>query len=98
MKILDMPVSVARAIGNREALIGKKVAGENEGCDWSITTNGKQGMDVRYEVVCLEETSLTQTEKGMLKYQRSEKGGYYDLTKIFKSCSFEEAKGKLFGI
>jgi hypothetical protein len=97
MKILEMPISVAKAIGNRESLIGKKVGGEYEGCDWSITTNGKQGMEVRYEVVCLEETSLTQTEKGMLKLQKSEKYGYFNLTKIYESHNFKEAKEKLIG-
>ncbi len=98
MKILDMPKSVARAFGNRQALAGKGIAGVNEGCDWSIITNGKKGKDVRYQAVYLEETPLTQAEQQMVEDQKSEKNGYFDLTKIFKSQSFKEAEEKLFGI
>lgn len=98
MKILEMPVSVARTFGNRKVLVGKKIAGIAEGCDWSITTNGKQGMDVRYDVVYLEETPLSDAEKQMVEDHKSEKNGHFDLTKIFESCSFEEAEEKLFGI
>ena len=65
MKILDMPVSVAKTFGNRELLIGKKIAKAEEGCDWAILTNGKQGKDVRYEAVYLEETPLSCAEKQM---------------------------------
>ena len=95
MKILDMPASVARAFGNREALFGKKIAEDDEGCDWVVMTNGKQGKDVRYEAVYVEETPLTCSEKKMVEDQRSEDNGYYDLTRIFKSVSFEEAREKL---
>jgi hypothetical protein len=98
MKILDMPVSVARTLGNRKKLVGKEIAGIAEGCDWSITTNGKQGMDVRYDVVYLEETPLSGAEREMVVDHKSEKTGHFDLTKIFNSCSFEEAEEKLFGI
>ncbi|MBW8015583.1 MAG: hypothetical protein FVQ82_05295 [Planctomycetes bacterium] len=98
LKILDMPVSVARTLGNREALVGEKIAGIAEGCDWSITTNGKQGMEVRYDVVYLEETPLSCLEREMVEDKKSEKNGHYDLTKIFGSCDFEEAEEKLFGI
>jgi hypothetical protein len=45
----------------------------------------------------LEETLLTHSEKQMVKYQKSEKNGYFDLTKIFKSNGFKEAEEKLFG-
>ena len=92
LKILDMPQSVARAFGNREVLVGKKIAGANDGCDWSIITNGKKGKDVRYEAVYLEETSLTEAEKQMVKNRKAEEGSYFDLTKIFKSYSFKEAE------
>ena len=97
MKILDMPVSVARGFGNRELLIGKKIAGEFEGCDWSITTNGKQGKEVRYEVVYLKESPLSCAEKKMVEDHKSGTYGHFDLTKIFKSNSFEDAEEKLFG-
>ena len=96
LKILDMPVTVARTLGNRVALVGKKISGQ-EGCDWSIITNGRQGKDVRYEAVYLEETPLSCSEKKMVEDQKSEKDGHFDLTKIFKSYSFEEAEEKLFG-
>ena len=95
LKILDMPMTLARAFGNREALIGSKIAGSEEGCDWKITTNGRKGKDVRYEAVFLEETPLSETEKQMVEYRKSEKDGYFDLTKIFKSCSFDEAEEKV---
>ncbi len=98
MKILDMPKSVARAFGNRQVLAGKGIAGIYEGCDWSIITNGKKGKDVRYETVFLEETPLSCAEKKMVEDQKSEKNGHFDLTKIFKSQSFNEAEEKLFGI
>ena len=96
MKILDMPASVARSLGNREALVGKGIAGEVEGCDWSIITNGKKGKDVRYEAVYIEETPLSCEEKKMVEDKKSEKEGHFDLKKIFKSYSFEEAVNKLF--
>lgn len=98
LKILDMPASVARAFGNREALAGKKIAGIAEGCDWSVITNGKQGMEVRYDVVYIEESPLSCAERQMVEGHKSEQDGHYDLMKIFKSCSFEEAEEKLFGI
>lgn len=97
LKILDMPVSVARAFGNRQKFLGKTIAGITEGCDWSITTNGKQGMDARYDVVYLEETPLTCAEREMVEDKKSEKNGHFDLTKIFTSYDFEEAEEKLFG-
>ena len=97
MRILDMPKTVARTFGNRQALAGKGIAGIAEGCDWSIITNGQKGKDVRYEVVYLEETPLTYSEQIMVEVQKSEKNGHFDLMKIFKSCSFKDAEDKLFG-
>ena len=91
MKILDMPVSVARAFGSRAEIVGKKISSSEEGCDWAIGTNGKTGKDVRYNVVYLEETPLTYTEQVMVEERMADK----DLTKIFKSCSFQEAEEKL---
>ena len=95
LKILDMPVSGARAFSTRVELIGSKISGASEGCDWKILTNGKKGKDVRYEAVYLEETPLTEEEKQMVKSRKAEEGSYFDLTKIFKSCSFDEAEEKL---
>ena len=92
MKILDMPVSVARAFGRRKEIIGKKISGIKEGCDWSIVTNGKKGKDVRYEAVYLKETPLTEEEIQMVKDKKSEQNGYFDLKKIFKPHTFEEAE------
>lgn len=94
MKILDMPVSVARGFGNRVTLIGKKIAGAEEGCDWAIMTNNKTGKDVRYDAVYLEETPLSEEEKEMVK-NRMEHEDSFDLTKVFVSYSFEEAEGRL---
>lgn len=95
MKILDMPVSVARAFGSRMEIVGKKISGAKEGCDWAIGTNGKAGKDVRYEAVYLEETPLTQAEQEMVEDRKSEKDGYFDLRKIFKSNNYEEAEEKI---
>ena len=97
MKILDMPQSVARAFGNRTQVVGKKISGIEEGCDWIISTNGKKGKNVRYEVVYIEETPLTYEEIKMVEYKKEETDGHFDLTKIFNSCSFYAAEEKLFG-
>lgn len=96
MKILDMPVSVARALGSRAKIIGKKISGSQEGCDWAIGTNGKTGKDVRYEAVYMEETPLSCAERQMVKDRMADKDSF-DLTKVFKSCSSDEAENKLFG-
>jgi len=96
MKILDMPKSVAISFSDRQIRVGKKIAEYNEGCDWMIMTNGKQGKEVRYEVVYLEDTILSKAEIELIEDQKTEKYGHYDLTKIFKSLSFEEAEKKLF--
>ena len=96
MRILDMPKSVARTIGRRVEMVGKKISGNQEGCDFAITTNGKKGKDVRYEVVYLEETPLTQAEQEMVKDRMADKESF-DLTKVFKSDGFKEAEEKLLG-
>ena len=95
LKILDMPISVARAFGNQELLGGKKISGKEQGYDWLIKTNGKKGKDVRYEAVVAGETSLTAEEIEMVQERKAEEGRYFDLTKIFKSCGFEEAEEKV---
>ncbi|MHC4291124.1 MAG: hypothetical protein ACYSTR_02790 [Planctomycetota bacterium] len=98
LKILDMPVSVAKAFANRVTIVGKKIADIAEGCDWSITTNGKKGMNVRYEAVYLNESPLTHSEIQMVEDLKSGEDGQFDLTKILKSLNFKEAEGRLFGI
>ena len=95
LKILDMPLTVARGFGNRELLVGKKISNKTEGCDWSVITNGKQGKDVRYEVVYIEETPLSEDEVEMVKTKRASDNGNYDLRKIFKTSCFEDAEEKL---
>ena len=95
LKILDMPISLARVFGNRELLVGKRMAGDKDGCDWKISTNGKKGFDVRYEAVYIEETPLSKAEKQMITNRRANKNKHFNLTKIFKSCSFKEAEEKL---
>ena len=98
MKILDMPKSVATSFGNRQSRIGKEIAEYNEGCDWMIMTNGRQGKEVRYETVYLEDTFLTNAEIELVEDQKTGKYGHYDLNKIFKSLNFEEAEKKLFNV
>jgi len=95
MKILDFPQTVARKFSNRIVILGKKISGVEEGCDWTITTNGKKGIEVRYDTVCLEETPLTDEEKEMVKSKMADKDSF-DLTKKFEAYSFEDAKKKLF--
>lgn len=46
--------------------------------------------------VYIEETPLSDSEKQMVEEKKSEKDGHYDLRKIYKSHSFEEAEEKLF--
>ena len=94
MKILDMPRSIARTLGSREEIIKKKISGSKEGCDWGIGTNGKTGKDVRYIAAYLEETPLTEEEIQMVKDRKADKDSY-DLIKVFKSHSLEEAEEKL---
>lgn len=95
MKILDMPTSVFSSIGNRMVTTGKEISTVEEGCDWAITTNGKQGMDVRYQVDYLEENYLTRREQNMVEDQKIDKRRKYDLTKTFPSYDFLEAEEKL---
>ena len=97
MKILDMPKSVAEIIGSKQASSFQLVSGIHEGCDWEISTNGKTGMDVRYNTVYLEETSLTNKELEMLEKKREGKGGYLNLRMMFNSLTFAEAEMKLIG-
>lgn len=96
MKILDMPVSVAISLRNRQVILGKVIAGITEGCDFAITTNGKTGKDVKYEAIYIEETPLTQAEQEMVKEKMADKDSF-DLTKVFTSCSYKEAEEKLLG-
>ena len=95
LKILDMPVTVARGFGNRAEIVGKKISGRQEGCDWAIVPNGKTGKNVRYEVVYVDETPLTEEEVKMLEERKSDEDRHFDLTKIYKSVSFEEAEERL---
>ena len=97
MKILDMPKSVAITFSNRQRLAGKKIAELDEGCDWMIMTNGKQGKDVRYEPIYLQESPLSDEEKQMVEDQKAKMMGRYDLCQFFSSYSFEEAEKKLIG-
>ena len=96
MKILDMPKSVARTFGNRERSLDRNIAEYNHGCDWMIMTNGRQGIDVRYETVYLEDTFLSNAEIELVEDQKTGKYGHYDLNKIYKPLNFEEAEKKLF--
>ena len=74
------------------------IAEYNIGCDWMIMTNGRQGKEVRYETVYLEDTFLTKSEIELVEDQKTGRCGHYDLNKIFKSLNFEEAEKKLFSV
>ena len=97
MKVLDMPKSVATSFSDRQLRIGKMISEYNEGCDWMVMTNGKAGIEVRYEVVYLEDTILSKAEIELVEDQKTGKYGHYDLNKIFIPLSFEKAEKKLFG-
>ena len=66
-------------------------------CENSNNKYGKKGKDVRYEVVYLEESPLTYEEQKLLAEKREGTDGHFDLTKIYKSYLFDEAKEGLFG-
>ncbi len=97
LKVLDFPQSVARAIGNRQVVTGKKISSVEEGCDWQIMTNGKQGKDVRYDAVYLKESPLTEEEIQSIKDKRESKDGKFNLLELFKPLNLTEAEEKLFG-
>ena len=59
-----------------------------------IGTNGRTGKDVVYNVAYLSETPLTQAEQDMVDDRIADKNSF-DLTKVFKSHSLEEAEVKL---
>ena len=94
MRILDMPKTVARVFSRRIQVVDKKISGAKEGCDWAIGTNGKKGRDVKYDVVFLEETPLSESEKEIVKSKMANKDSF-DLTKKFEAYNFEDAKKKL---
>ena len=73
----------------------QKISGKTEGCDWKVVTNGKQGKDVRYDIVYIEETPLSEDEIEMVKNKKASENGKYDLRKIFKTSCFEDAEEQL---
>jgi hypothetical protein len=95
MKVLEMPKSVFSMIDKQTQSGKKKISEQEEGCDFKISTNGKTGMDVRYTVDSEKDTSLTDIEKHMILVQQANKKRPYDLTKLFKSCSYLDAGVKL---
>ena len=97
LKVLDMPQSVARSIGNRQILTGKSVSGNQEGCDWQIMTNGRIGKEVRYDAVYLDESPLTEAEIQMIKDKRESKDEKFNLLELFKPLNLAQAEEMLFG-
>ena len=95
IKVLEMPKFVFNAIGKQSKSGKKKISEQEDGCDFRITTNDKTGMDVRYTVDYEKDTSLTDIEKHMILVQQANKKRPYDLTKLFKSCSYLDAGVKL---
>ncbi len=94
--VLDMPVSVAQSISRQYALTKKPISGINDGCDWQILSNGKQGKEARYNTVYLHESPLSEAEKQMIKDKVQSNPGIFDLSKMYTPLSFEQAEQKLF--
>lgn len=95
LKVLEMPKFVFSAIGKQSKSGKKQISDMEDGCDFSISTNGKTGLDVRYTVEPLDETSLTDIEKHKMLVQQANKKRPYDLTKLFKTCGYLDASVKL---
>ena len=95
IKVLEMPKSVFSAIGQQSKSGKKKISDLEEGCDFSITTNGEKGMNVRYTVVYVEDTCLTGFEKNIVLDRETDEKRPYDLTKLFTGDSFLGASVKL---
>lgn len=98
LKILDVPASVAEVFSNREALVGRQIAGIEEGCDWRIVSNGLTGDNIRYEVKYVEETPLSQAEADMVNIRVNDGRGIYDIFAYLNSYSFLGAEEELFGL
>jgi len=95
MKVLEMPKFVFNAIGKQSKSGKKKISDMEDGCDFSISTNGKTGLDVRYTVDYVEETALTGFERHIVEDRKTDKKRPYDLTKMFKTCGYLDAGAKL---
>ena len=95
IKVLEMPKSVFSAIGQQSKSGKKKISDLEEGCDFSITTNGEKGMNVRYTVNYLEETALNGFEQHIVEDRKTDEKRPYDLTKMFVGDSFLDASVKL---
>ena len=95
LRILDMPYYVYRPLFDRELSIDKKIYDSQFGGDWNITTNGKKGKGVRYKTVFVEKAPISEDEMNMIRNKKSEQDDYFDLSKIYDICSFEQADAKL---
>lgn len=97
IKILDMPITVAEAFSKMQSRYPHyDISGYDQGCDWRITTNNKQGIEVRYKTVCIDESPLSNNETEFVEVF----GSLYEDFKLEKTTrfySFEEAEKKLFG-
>ena len=95
MKVLDMPVSVVGLISRKAESLGRNISDPEKGFDIRISTNGMTGMDVRYKVDYVKESYLTPVEKNVIEDRKLDKKRPYDLTTMFKGCSYCEARHKL---
>ena len=96
IKILNMPESVAFTFGRKQLCCRFKISGYDLGYDWRITTNGKLGQNVRYETICIAETSLSYMDVLQANVY-AEKYHGFDLSRTFRFYNFEEAERKLIG-
>ena len=95
LKVLEMPKSVFSAIGQQSKSGKKKISDLEEGCDFSIITNGEKGLKVRYTVKYIEESPLSAIEQNIVADRKTDKKRPYDLTKLFVGDSFLGASVKL---
>lgn len=84
IKILNMPTSLAQKFGNRVEALGTEISKEI-GCDWKISTNGKTGIECRYEATYLFDSELTDAECEGYKLQKK------DLAEEYKGKTYDEA-------
>ena len=95
LKILDMPQSVYQAIGKQSISRKKSISGLEKGCDFSITTNGENGLRVRYTVNYSKDSPLSAVERNIVALQKIDKKRPFDLTKVYTGNSFLDASVKL---
>lgn len=102
MKILEFGATIYEKFKSYKEIAGEQPGGNNGG-DFTITVNcpnGKKDRDTNYEVKFAKRCPFSEEEKELITSEqkaREEDKGEYDLRKIFRPVTDEEAEEKLFG-